>query len=572
MFSFRQILSDTFSKTADAIYGITPASSIQNASRPVFDLQYSGCFELANKLGKNPNDVANELVSKIELPWFVDHWTIGSGFINIKISDAALETVMNIVATDDRFGINVTPDPKTIIIDYGGPNVAKSLHVGHLRSSVIGDTLRNMFLFNGDKVIGDAHLGDWGLQMGLLIVALREEQPSLIYFDSFYDDYFSNGGETVEPVSMADLERLYPLATQKAKSDAGFKLQAKIATSELQNGQPRYLALWKCFVKVSLKSIQRDYEALGVKFDVWKGESDSKDTIPVLVQTLKDQNLLIDSEGAKVVPVEELPPIIIQSQDGTSLYGTTDLATIIDREKENPDYILYCVDERQSEHFKQVFSVAKQAGLTKAKLEHIANGTVNDQTGKPLKTRNGGTYKLSDLIFDALQEARLILNDRDDVEEYAVGHISNIISRGAIRYSELSNLRTTSYVFDIKKFGFDGKTAPYISYQAVRMKKIMNTNEGGKLVITNPLERDVCLLIESIPFVFENALKTRMPSTIANHVYDLAVASSKFYSNCDILTEKDLDVKRSRITLVKLIHDAITLLMKLLGIDIPERM
>ncbi|HRJ63121.1 MAG TPA: arginine--tRNA ligase, partial [Brevundimonas sp.] len=494
-------------------------------------------------------------------------------------------------------GASVVEAPRKVVIDFAGPNVAKPMHVGHLRSSIIGESLKRIFRFRGDSVWGDAHFGDWGFQMGLLIVALGDEGRA----DGFLVE--GDGPFPAEsPVSLEDLERLYPAAAAMAKEDAGFRDRARKATAELQGGRPGYRALWAHFVAVSRTALEREFGALGVTFDLWNGESDADPVMAEMIAHLEATGLLVEDDGARVVHVAKPgemrkkkladgsvievpspPPLLVISSEGSAMYGTTDLATILDRRKAiDPDLILYVVDERQAEHFEQVFRAAYLAGYAaEGSLDHLGFGTMNGPDGKPFKTRAGGVLKLHDLITMAVDKARERLHEAklgDDLPEAEFEAIAHKVAVAALKFADLSNSRTTSYVFDLDRFmSFEGKTGPYLLYQAVRIKSLLRkgADQGatpGPIVVVEPAERDLALTLDAFSQAVAEAYDKRMPHVIAEHAYRLAQSFSKFYAACPVLIAPDEATRGSRLTLSKAALDQLETALNLLGIDTPERM
>jgi arginyl-tRNA synthetase len=522
----------------------------------------------------------------------------GPGFINLKVADAALSARAAEVANDgEHAGASLVAAPRKVIIDFAGPNVAKPMHVGHLRSSIIGESLKRLFRFRGDTVWGDAHFGDWGFQMGLLIVAVGDEGKA--------GGFLAEGDgpfPAESPVTLEDLERLYPAAAARAKDDAAFRDRARKATAELQGGRPGYRALWKHMHDVSMTGLQREFGALGVTFDLWNGESDADPLMPEMIAHLEATGLLVEDDGARVVHVARPgetrkrkladgsvieapspPPLLVISSEGSAMYGTTDLATILDRRKAiDPDLILYVVDERQAEHFEQVFRAAHLAGYAaEGSLDHLGFGTMNGPDGKPFKTRAGGVLKLHDLITMAVEKARERLHEAhlgEDLTEAEFEAIAHKVAVAALKFADLSNSRTTSYVFDLDRFmSFEGKTGPYLLYQAVRIKSLLRkaADQGaapGPIVIAEPAERDLALTLDAFSQAAAEAYDKRMPHIIAEHVYRLAQAFSKFYAACPVLVAPDAATRGSRLTLSKAALDQLETALGLLGIDTPERM
>ena len=584
---FKTELSDS-AASAFVAEGFDASAGRVNASdRPdLADFQCNGALAVAKAAKANPREVAGKIVTH-----FTDDARLkgleiaGPGFLNFVLSEGALSVRANALAGDARLGAPKVADARKVIIDFGGPNVAKPMHVGHLRTAVIGESLKRIFRFLGDEVIGDAHFGDWGYQMGLLITAVSDEQPDLPYFDAA----FAGEYPTEAPVTLEDLERLYPYASNKGKEDEVYRNRAKAATRELQQGRKGYRALWSHFVVVSREALIRDYGALGVTFDWWKGESDADPYIEGMIADLKTKGLLEADQGAQIVRVardddkKDVPPLLVVSSEGSSMYGTTDLATIVQRKVEyQPDLTLYIVDQRQSDHFEQVFRAAYLAGYAEAgHLEHAANGTVNGVDGKPFKTRDGGTLKLHDLISLAVKAAEFKLKESElglDLSDSEFQDITQKVAIAALKFAELSNHRLTNYIFDLDRFmSFEGKTGPYLLYQAVRMKSILRKagEQGlaaGEITVTEPAERELVLLLDG----FDNALKEtylkRAPNILADHVYRLAQGFSKFYANCPVLVGEDAVLKASRLELVSLTLKQLELGLDLMGLSAPEQM
>ena len=584
---FRTQLSDATAR-AFAAEGFDAAAGRVNASdRPdLADFQCNGALAVAKAAKANPREVAGKIVAHLSGDARIQTLDIaGPGFLNFLLNDATLSARANELAGDPRLGAPKVATKRKVIIDFGGPNVAKPMHVGHLRTAVIGESLKRIMRFLGDDVVGDAHFGDWGYQMGLLIVAVSDEQPDLPYFD----EHFSGEYPTTAPVALGDLERLYPMASIKGKADTDYRDRARAATRELQHGRRGYRALWQHFVTVSREALVRDYGSLGVTFDLWNGESDADPYIESMIEDLRAKGLLIPDQGAQIVRVArdddkaEIAPMLVVSSEGSAMYGTTDVATIVQREKEQqPDLILYVVDQRQANHFVQVFRVAYLAGYAKeGQLEHAANGTVNGPDGTPFKTRDGGTLKLHDLISQAVDKATVRLHEAglgEGLSEDAFADTAHKVAVAALKFAELSNHRLTNYVFDLDRFmSFEGKTGPYLLYQAVRMKSILRkaAEQGvaaGTIMVADRAEHDLVLLLDG----FDNALKEtylkRAPNILADHVYRLAQAFSKFYAACPVLVGDDAATKASRLGLVTVTLAQLELGLDLMGLSAPEQM
>ena len=600
MTDLRTVLGEAVG-AAFAAEGVDPAlARVTPSDRPdLADFQSNGALAAAKALKANPRELAARLAERLKGDDRLASVEVaGPGFINLKVADATLAARSAEVAGDrEHSGASTVAAPRKVVIDYAGPNVAKPMHVGHLRSSIIGESLKRLFRFRGDQVWGDAHFGDWGFQMGLLIVAVGDEGKA----DAFMAE--GDGPFPAEsPVTLEDLERLYPAAAATAKEDPAFRDRARKATAELQGGRPGYRALWAHFVAVSRTALEREFGALGVTFDLWNGESDADPLMPEMIAHLEQTGLLVEDDGARVVHVARPgetrkrkladgsvieapspPPLLVISSEGSAMYGTTDLATILDRRKSiDPDLILYVVDERQAEHFEQVFRAAYLAGYAaEGSLEHLGFGTMNGPDGKPFKTRAGGVLKLHDLITMATDKARERLREAKlgaDLPEAEFDDIARKVAVAALKFADLSNSRTTSYVFDLDRFmSFEGKTGPYLLYQAVRIKSLLRkaADQGataGPTVIAEPAERDLALTLDAFSQAVAEAYDKRMPHLISEHAYRLAQSFSKFYAACPVLAAPDEATKGSRLTLSKAVLEQLERALDLLGIDTPERM
>ncbi len=548
--------------------------------------QCNGALAAAKQAKANPREVAQTVLDRFNaagLP--VDADIGGPGFINLHPRAEMYSARAAELARDARCGAAETPAPRKVMIDFGGPNVAKPMHVGHLRSSVLGDSLQRLFRFRGHDVVSDIHLGDWGLQMGHLVTELEDEQPALPYFDS----QFTGPYPTEPPVTIEDLSRLYPQASAKAKEDPARNERSRRATAELQAGRPGYRALLRHFIDVSVAALKADFDALDVHFDLWKGESDVNDLIPELVEDFKTRGVAELSDGAWIVRVareddkRELAPLILVSSQGSALYATTDLATILERRREqDPDLILYVVDLGQSDHFEQVFRAAVKAGLAKeGGLEHVKFGTVNGPDGKRLRTRAGGTFRLADLIEETRQRARARLAEADlaqDLSEAAREDVARKVANAAIKFSDLQNYRTTNYIFELDRFvSFEGKTGPYLLYQAVRIRSLLRKAaekglEPGAIRVEAPEELALVKKLDGFDAAIERAIADRAPNHVCEHVYGLAQAFSSFYAACPVLPEADAGVRASRLGLAALTLRQLELGLELIGLQVPERM
>jgi arginyl-tRNA synthetase len=562
--------------------------TVQPSDRPdLAQFQCNGALPAAKIAKANPRAIADKIAARLKVnPIFSKVEIAGPGFVNLDVGDESLAARMDALAKDAHLGAPETGKGKTALIDFGGANVAKPMHVGHLRSSVIGDSLQRLFRANGWQTISDVHLGDWGLQMGQLISEIGHRGIAPVYFDPDYTGPYPDES----PVSMDDLEEIYPAASAACKADPARLEEARRATAELQVGRPGYRALWEHFFKVSRVSLEREWESLGVHFDLWKGEASVEPLIAPMIEDLKARGLAVESEGALVVPVaeptdkKETPPLILVKSDGAVLYGTTDLATVIDRVKSHdPDLILYVVDQRQHTHFEQVFRAARKAGYSgKAQLEHAGFGTMNGADGKPFKTRAGGVMKLYDLIAMATEEAEKRLAEAGLAAEYPEEERKDIARKvgiAALKFADLSNHRTSDYIFDLVRFTrFEGKTGPYLQYAAVRMQSILNkTNSADisaaeRVVSRTPEERGLILQLLALPNALAGAEQNRAPNVLCDYAFTLAQIFSRFYTAHHILSEKDDALRATRLALVGLTLSVLTKVLTLLGIEVPERM
>jgi arginyl-tRNA synthetase len=547
--------------------------------------QCNGALAAAKAAKQNPRTIAEQVMAKLQaLPQLRDLSLAGPGFINLSVTDARLAEHANWMAGDERLSV-AKKQPEMVVLDYGGANIAKAMHVGHLRAAIIGDSLRRIFAFMGDRTVGDVHMGDWGLQMGMLISEMAIRWPDLPYFDVSFKGPYPNDS----PVTVSDLEELYPAANAACKADPTRMERARQATAELQQGRPGYRALWQHFFDVSVEAMKRDYGALGVHFDLWKGEACVDPLIPGMVDKMKAMGIAEVDQGALIVRVErpddkkEIPPLILVKRDGAAMYSTTDLATIVDRvHEQNPDLILYVVDQRQHLHFEQVFRTAIMAGINgKARMEHLGFGTMNGPDGKPFKTREGGVMKLQDLIammtgaaLDRLKEQGLA-TDYDEAERQEV---ARKVGLAALKFADLSNHRIANYVFDLDRFvRFEGKTGPYLLYAAVRIKSILRKAEAqgdrpGAILAPEPGERELILALGALPDAIQAAYDERAPNKIADYAYGLAQTFSTYYNAFHILSEQNEALRRSRLGLAALTLRTLELSLSLLGIEVPERM
>jgi len=563
------------------------------------DFQCNGALAAAKALKRNPREIAAQVAEGLAAePAIASVEVAGPGFINIRVSDAALSGRANALAHDPRAGASATASPRRVLVDYAGPNVAKEMHVGHLRASIIGESIKRIHRFFGDETLGDAHFGDWGFQMGLLIVASADADAdiaALLERLAVRPDDFSEADEAAaeavfaDKVALDDLDRLYPAAAARAKSDEAYRERARRATAELQAGRYGHRLLWRHFARVTRAALQRDFAALGVEFDLWRGESDVDPLIEPMVAELAGKGLLIDDQGARIIRVEreddkrEVPPLLVVSSEGSAMYGTTDLATVLDRRRFfDPDLVLYVVDQRQADHFETVFRAAYLAGYAAPRsLEHIGFGTMNGADGKPFKTREGGVLKLRDLIDMAREKARARLREAhlgEDLSAEAFEDTASMVAVAALKFADLSNFRGTSYVFDLDRFSsFEGKTGPYLLYQAVRMKSLLRraASEGaaaGEIRVREPAERDLVLLLDAFDHALTEARAKRAPNLLADHAFRLAQTFAKFYAACPVLGAPDEGTRASRLVLTETCLRQLVLALDLLGIETPERM
>jgi arginyl-tRNA synthetase len=576
------------------------------------DFQSNGAMAAAKVVKKPPREIAQGVVERLTgNPALASVEIAGLGFINMRVSPQALSGRANEIAADDRRGAGEVAELRRVIIDYAGPNVAKPMHVGHLRASIIGEAVKRIYRFRGDMVLGDAHFGDWGFQMGLLIVAAMDEIPFIrALMERLVEEPrgFSDADrqrvldELAGHITLADLDRMYPEAAGRAKADADYRDRARKATAELQQGRFGYRLLWRHFVNVSRVALEREFHALGIDFDLWKGESDADPLIAGMVDELAAKGLLVSDQGARVIHVArpgetkkkkladgsviEAPspdPLLVVSSEGSAMYGTTDLATILDRRRSfDPGLILYCVDQRQAEHFEQVFRAAYLAGYAEpGTLEHIGFGTMNGPDGKPFKTREGGVLKLHDLIEMARAKARERLKEAGlgtELDPEAFEDIAHKVAVAALKFADLSNYRGTSYIFDLDRFtAFEGKTGPYLLYQAVRIKSVLRRAEAENAVpsrvsVKEPAERELVLMLDAFDAAVTEAYDKKAPNFVADHAFKLAQAFSKFYAACPILAAEDEATRGSRLRLARATLDQLVLALDLLGIEVPDRM
>lgn len=568
----------------DARYG-----EVTRSDRPdLGQFQCNGALAAAKAYKSNPRKIAESVAEVLERDTALGGVSLaGPGFINLTVTDQTLADQIAAMGSDDRLGIDRVAAPQKIVVDYGGPNVAKPMHVGHLRAAIIGESIKRIARFLGHDVLGDVHLGDWGLQMGMLITEVQRRQPELPYFDADFTGPYPQDS----PVSLSDLEEMYPAASARAQDDAAAMEAARQATFDLQRGRPGYRALWGHFHDVSIAGLKADYAQLGVEFDLWLGESDTQDRLAPLVERLRTEGYARESEGALVMDVAlpddkaEIPPLMLLKSDGAVLYSTTDLATIEQRMDElHADAVIYVVDNRQADHFRQVFRAARKSGVAgpSVVLDHAGFGTMNGKDGKPFKTRAGGVMKLKDLMELVTDKATERMPEHDVAKDYPADEqaaVARMVGLATLKYADLMNHRTKDYVFDLDRFSsFEGRTGPYLLYTAVRTKSILRKAEerglqGGTILpAAADLERDVMLKLSELPDVLELAFTGRAPNHLCEYGFSLATAFNRFYHEHHVLREEDTARQASWIALSEVFVRTLGLTLELLGIEVPERM
>lgn len=580
----KEKITESFEKAGyDKKYGMVSVSN-----RPdLCQYQCNGAMAAAKAYKKAPIQIAQEVIAPLlEDAMFSKIEAVNPGFINISVSGAFLAEQAKEMDQDEKLGVSM-PEKKTIVIDYGGPNVAKPLHVGHLRSAVIGESVKRICRFMGNKVIGDVHLGDWGLQIGLIITELKKRQPELPYFDESFQGEYSEEA----PFTISDLEEIYPYASGYSKEHEDYLQEAQQATARLQEGDAGYRALWQHILNVSIADLKKNYDKLSVEFDIWKKESDVQPYIPDMVEKMKKDGFAYESEGALVVDVteegdkKELPPCIIVKSNGATLYATTDLATIVERMKLfQPDQIIYLADKRQSLHFTQVFRVAKKTGIVEPgmQLDFIGFGTMNGKDGKPFKTRDGGVLRLQSLREMISDEVyKKIMENRDYSEEEA-RNIAGQVGLAALKYGDLSNQASKDYIFDVERFAsFEGNTGPYILYTIVRIKSLIQkyVSQGGKMpeevqyeAPVSESETQLYLTLGKFADAVESAYKELAPHKICQYIYELSEAFNHFYHETKILAEEDEKRRNSYLCLIRLVQKVLEQCIDLLGFEAPDKM
>lgn len=558
------------------------------SNRPdLCEYQCNGAMAAKKQYKKAPIQIAGDVVAYLQDSELIEKAeAVMPGFINITLNRKSVAEYLQKMAEDQELSVEKTADPETIVIDYGGPNVAKPLHVGHLRSAIIGESIRRMGRRLGHHMIGDVHLGDWGLQMGLIITELQERKPELPYFDDSYTGEYPEEA----PFTISELEEIYPTASKKSKEDDAYKNKALQATAELQSGRRGYRALWRHIISVSVTDLKKNYEKLDVHFDLWKGESDAQAYIPDMVQMMKDKGYAYEDQGALIVDVreekdqKEVPPCMILKSDGAALYTTTDLATIVERMQDfDPDEILYVVDKRQEMHFIQTFRCARKTGLVKpeTKLTFLGFGTMNGKDGKPFKTREGGVMRLETLIADIDREMFRKIVENKSVKDKDAEETAKIVGLSAIKYGDLSNQASKDYVFDVDRFtSFEGNTGPYILYTIVRIKSILNKfkAEGGSLEdakilnAASDIEKKLMLQLSRYNEALTGAFEEKAPHRLCAYIYELSNNFNSFYHGTRILTEENEGQKKSWLLLLKTVQRVLEDAIDVLGFSAPEEM
>lgn len=568
---------------AFAAAGYDPAfGRVTVSNRPdLCEYQCNGALAAAKQYKCAPIQIAAAVAEQLDKSDYDLCETVMPGFINLKLSGAFLAGYLEQMRTAEDFGVQKIGDGKTIVVDYGGANVAKPLHIGHLRPAIIGEALKRLYKFLGYNAIGDVHLGDWGLQMGLIIAELQEREPNLPYFDEGFTGEYPKEA----PFTVTDLEEIYPTASAK-KADPEFSHKAHQATLELQQGRRGYRALWRHIMNVSVADLKKNYDNLDVHFEKWLGESDADPFIPPMVADLKQRGIAVQSEGAWVIPVaeegdkKEVPPCILVKSDGSAIYATTDLATLVQRMRDwNPDKVLYVTDKRQNLHFEQVFRAARKAGIVRpeTELEHVGFGTMNGKDGKPFKTRDGGVLRLEQLIADMTDFVRAKVVENKIVAEDEVEATTAKIAMAALKYGDLSNQPTKDYNFDMERFAaFEGNTGPYILYTIVRIKSILSRYGAWEALPiqepANPFAKELMIAVTKLGPTLESALRTSCPNLICAYIYELAGCVNKFYHETRILSEEDEALKAGYISLIGLAKNILEQCISILGFSAPEKM
>lgn len=583
-----QQITETMGQAFEAAGYDASYARVTMSNRPdLCEYQCNGAMAAKKAYQKAPREIAADVARQLEGSKQVKNVEVaGPGFINFDLMDGFIASYAAAMAKDEHLGYERAKEPKTILVDYGGPNVAKPLHIGHLRAAIIGESIKRIGRFAGHNMIGDVHLGDWGLQMGLIIAQLSEEQPRLPYFDEEYEGDYPEEA----PFTISELEQIYPAASARSKEDEAFREKALKATSELQTGRRGYRALWQHIMKVSLADLKKNYDRLDVHFELWKGESDVQDLIPAMIDQMVSDGFAYEDQGALIVDVKqegdakEIPPCIVRKSDGAALYATTDLATLLERTRlYDPDKVLYVVDKRQEMHFEQVFRCAKKTGIVKpdTELEFLGFGTMNGRDGHPFKTREGGVMRLETLINEIEEQMAEKIAGNQSVKSIDVESTAKTVGLSALKYADLSNQASKDYIFDPEKFtSFEGNTGPYILYTIVRINSIIEKYEAdGKkaegCAFSAPVsksEKDLMLSCAGFSAAVDSAFAESAPHKICAYIYELANAFNHFYHETRILTETDPVRKESWIALLSLVRRILNAGIEMLGFSAPERM
>lgn len=587
------LISEEVKKAFEAAGYDAELGRVTLSNRPdLCEYQCNGAMAGAKKYHKAPLVIAQDVAEQLKESTVLAEVTAAPpGFLNMKVKESFVSDYLRGMKESEKFGLEMPKKAKKVIVDYGGANVAKPLHVGHLRPAIIGESVKRICRYAGHDVIGDIHMGDWGLQMGLVITEVQKRQPDLVYFDDTYEGEYPEDA----PFTISELEEIYPTASAKSKEDAAYKAEAMEATHKLQSGVCGHRALWNHIMRVSVADLKKNYDNLDVEFDLWKGESDVQELIPGMVDTMKKGGYAYESDGALVVDVKEetdtkeVPPCMILKSDGAALYNTTDLATIMDRmERYSPDKMIYVTDKRQELYFEQIFRCARKTGLVNGDTElvHIGNGTMNGKDGKPFKTREGGVMRLENLIHEINEEMLRKIRENAETKGYQIDEkeaeeTAKVVGLAAVKYGDLSNQASKDYIFDVDRFtSFEGDTGPYILYTIVRIKSILSkyTEQGGKLTdlviqeATNASEKSLMLELAKFNTMMEAAYEELAPHRICAYIYDIANAFNHFYHETKILTEEDEKKKSGWIALLTLTRDVLEVCIDLLGFSAPERM
>lgn len=585
MSSLSQNLTDIVG-TAFASQGLDPAFGRVTVSdrSDLAQFQCNGAMPASKAAQRPPRDVAASIVAELQKnPAFAKIEIAGPGFINLSVTDSFLQSFLQNIGADERLGVPDLGHKDTVVLDYGGPNVAKAMHVGHLRAAIIGDSVRRIMAFAGYKTLGDVHLGDWGTNLGMLIDNYITTGETGVILDADISD------PAIIEKLVDDMAERYPRAATEAKDNPEVMDRARAAAVKLQNRENPYYPIWEKIREISILDMKKNYNALGVHFDLWKGEADVHDYIAPMVDDLRSKGFAVESDGAWVVPVaknddkKEVPPLILYKRDGAVMYGTTDMATIVERVKlYNPLKIVYVVDQRQGLHFEQVFRAARLGGIAPDSIEltHAGFGTMNGTDGKPFKTRAGGVLRLSDLISMAIEKAQSRMAEAhvgEDMPQAEKDDIAHKVAIAAIKFADLQNARQADYVFDLDRLtSFEGKTGPYLLYQAVRIKSLLRKAEynsaGQDILSLQDVDRPLALVLAELPDAVDAAAKNYAPHYLCDYAFRLSQAFSSFYGNCHILSEPDASLRASRLALCAQVYKRLELVLSLLGIDIPERM